>query len=225
MRTRSSLAAVVAVAALSFAGAAPSFAATTHPDAGSSVLTFGSAGGTAVGSGDVLAASLASGTKANFFSSSTGTSGVTCSASSFGATVGSNPAAPGTATESLTSQAFSSCTSNVTGVTGVQSITVNNLPFSTSVSDSSGDPVTVTSGSGSIQTTVVLNTLLGATTCVYTAPSLSGSASNTGNTISFANQHFTKSSGSSLCFSDAFFTATYGPVTDSTHGGAAVFVN
>jgi hypothetical protein len=225
MRTRSSLAVLAVLAALPLAAAAPALAAPVHPDAASGVLTYGSAGGSAAGAGDGLSASLASGTNATFFSSSTGSTGVTCASSSFTAKVVTNPAAPGTATESLTGQTFGSCSSNVVGVTGVQSITVNALPYNTSVSDASGDPVTVAPVSGPIQTTVVLNTLLGATTCVYTAPSLGGNASNTGNTLAFAKQHFTKSSGSSLCFSDAYFSATYGPVTDTSQGNAPVFVN
>ena len=36
------------------------------------------------------------------------------------------------------------------------------------------------------------------------------------------NQQFTKISGSSLCFSTAYFSAKYAPVTD---GGASVYVN
>ena len=219
MRTRLALTTGAIAAALALAGALPASAAGT-------VLTTGSAGGTAVAVGDVLTAPLASGTNATFYSSTTGTSGVSCAASQFSATVQSNPAASGTATESLTAQSFSSCTSNVIGVTGVKSITVNGLPYNTSVSDSSGDPVTITPSSGSIQTTVVLNSLLGTITCVYTGPSLSGSADNTNNSISFSNQHFTKSSGPGTCFTDAYFSAQYGPVSDTSQSGSPlVFVN
>ncbi|MBY8883618.1 Tat pathway signal sequence domain protein [Streptomyces sp. PTM05] len=226
MRTSTCLAATVAALSLALAGAAPSLAATAHPAAASSVLTYGSAGGSAVAVGDSLVAPLKSGTKATFYSSTSGTSGVSCSASQFTASVSTNPAAPGTATESLTGQTFTSCTSNVVGVTGVKSITVNGLPFNTSVSDASGDPVTVAPASGSVQTTVVLNTLLGTTTCVYSGGSLTGAANNTAQTIAFANQHFTKSSGSSLCFSNAYFSATYGPVADTSQSGSpSVYVN
>ncbi|PWI42983.1 Tat pathway signal sequence domain protein [Streptomyces sp. ICBB 8177] len=226
MRTSTCLAATVAALSLALAGAAPSLAATARPAAASSVLTYGSAGGSAVAVGDSLVAPLESGTKATFYSSTSGTSGVSCSSSQFTATVSTNPAAPGTATESLTGQTFGSCTSNVVGVTGVKSITVNGLPFNTSVSDASGDPVTVSPASGSIQTTVVLNTLLGTTTCVYSGGALTGAASNSAQTISFANQHFTKTSGSSLCFSSAYFSATYGPVSDTSQsGGPSVYVN
>jgi hypothetical protein len=217
MRTRTLVTLVGAVAALSVPAAVPASAADT------AVLTTGSAGGTAVAVGDVLSAPLASGTNATLYSSATGTSGVVCSSSTFTASVTDNPAAPGTATESVSGQSFdsSSCTSNVVGVTGVSSITVDNLPYTTTVT--SDGALTVTPASGStIQTTVKLRTLLGSITCVYQAPSLTGTASNDDSSIAFTDQEFTKVSGSSLCFSSGFFSAEYGPVTDN---GATVYVN
>ncbi|MFF4500803.1 Tat pathway signal sequence domain protein [Streptomyces sp. NPDC001401] len=217
MRTRTLITLVGAVAALSIPAAVPASAADTP------VLTTGSAGGTAVAVGDVLSAPLAGGTSATLYSSATGTSGVKCTSSTFTATVTDNPTAPGTATESVSGQTFdsSSCTSNVIGVTGVTSITVDNLPYTTSVA--SDGTITVTPASGStIQTTVKLKTLLGSITCVYQAPSLTGTADNTDNSINFTSQQFTKTSGSSLCFSSGYFTAKYAPVTDN---GAAVYVN
>ncbi|WP_330281949.1 Tat pathway signal sequence domain protein [Streptomyces sp. NBC_00588] len=217
MRTRTLVTLVGAVAALSIPAAVPASAADT------AVLTTGSAGGTAVAVGDVLTAPLASGTNATLYSSATGTSGVVCSSSTFTASVTDNPAAPGTATESVSGQSFdsSSCTSNVVGVTGVSSITVDNLPYTTTVT--SDGALTVTPASGStIQTTVKLRTLLGSITCVYQAPSLTGTASNDDSSIAFTDQEFTKVSGSSLCFSSGFFSAKYGPVTDN---GATVYVN
>ncbi|MET7478862.1 Tat pathway signal sequence domain protein [Streptomyces sp. NPDC005648] len=216
MRTRTLLTLVGTVAALSIP-------AIGSASADGAVLTTGSAGGTAVAVGDTLSAPLASGTNATLYSSATGTSGVSCASSTFTASVTDNPAAPGTATESVSGQTFdsSSCTSNVLGVTGVSSITVDNLPYTTSVA--SDGTITVTPASGStIQTTVKLKTLLGSITCVYQAPSLTGTASNTDNSINFTNQAFTKTSGSSLCFAAGYFTAKYAPVTDN---GAAVFVN
>ncbi|GAA3785989.1 hypothetical protein GCM10022403_021020 [Streptomyces coacervatus] len=217
MRTRTLITLVGTVAALSIPAAVPASAADTP------VLTTGSAGGTAVAVGDVLSAPLASGTSATLYSSATGTSGVKCTSSTFTATVTDNPTAPGTATESVSGQTFdsSSCTSNVIGVTGVTSITVDNLPYTTSVA--SDGTITVTPASGStIQTTVKLKTLLGSITCVYQAPSLTGTADNTDNSINFTSQQFTKTSGSSLCFSSGYFTAKYAPVTDN---GASVYVN
>ncbi|MFE2067776.1 Tat pathway signal sequence domain protein [Streptomyces sp. NPDC059467] len=214
MRTRSILTIAGTVAALSLAVAVPA-------SADGAVLTTGSAGGTAVAVGDTLTASLASGTTATLYSSATSTSGITCAASTFTASVTDNPAASGTATESVTGQTFSSCTSNVTGVTGVSSITVDNLPYTNAVA--SGGALTVTPASGStIQTTVKLTTLLGSITCVYQASSLTGTTDNSDNSVNFSKQAFTKSSGSILCPSAGYFTAKYAPVTDS---GASVFVN
>ncbi|MEU0068276.1 Tat pathway signal sequence domain protein [Streptomyces sp. NPDC006332] len=216
MRTRSLLALTGAVAALTLA-AVPASAADTP------VLTTGGLGGTPVAVGDVLTAPLASGTTATLYSSATGTSGISCTKSQFTAKVTDNPAAPGTATESLSGHSFdsSSCSANVVGVTGVTSITVNNLPYTTAVN--SDGTVTVTAPSGSaVQTTVVLRTLLGSINCVYQTPSLTGKADNADNSITFTKQQFTKTSGSSLCFANGYFTAKYAPVTDGT---APVFVN
>lgn len=211
---------LAAVALLtSLVGAAPAVASASS-SLDSTVLTHGSVGGSAVAVGDVIEANLASGTAATFYSSATGTSGVKCAASSFSATVTSNPAAPGTATESLTAQSFSSCTTNVVGTTGVRSITVNNLPYETSVS--SDGVVTI---SGSISSTVVLSTLLGTISCVYQTTSLTGTADNATNSIVFTNQVLTKVSGSLLCFNTAYFSVRYSPVLDTTQGGSPVYVN
>jgi hypothetical protein len=218
MRSLLSLTAAAAAFALPVAVAASAPAAAADV----AVLTAGGVGGTNVAEGTTITASLATGTSATLYSSSTGTSGITCSTSTFTATVGSNPTAPGTATESLTGQTFSDCTSNVVGVLGVTSITVNNLPYTTAVS--SDGTVAVTPASGSvIQTTVVLRTLLGSVSCVYQAASgLSGTADNSDNSINFANQEFSRTSGSSLCPASGFWSAKYSPVTAN---GEAVYVN
>lgn len=207
-------------------GAAPATAAPTTSLA-SAVLTYPTVAGTAVSVGDVIQASLRSGTNATFYSSSSGTTGIKCAASSFSAKVLTNPTAPGTATESLTAQSFSSCTTNVFGTTGVQSITVNNLPYTTSVT--SAGVVTISgTAAAPIQSTVVLNSLLGAITCVYrtSTNTLTGTASNGTNSITFTNQTLTKFSGPSLCFGTAYFTASYSPVKDTSKTGSpAVYVN
>jgi hypothetical protein len=217
MRTRSLL-------ALAGTATALVLATTTPASAADNVLTVGGAGGDAVAVGDQLSASLASGTAATFYSSATGTSGVSCATSTFTAEVTDNPAAPGTATETVTAQTFGNCTSNVLGVLGVTSVTVNNLPYTTTVT--SEGSVTVSPAAGSvIQTTVVLRTLLGSINCVYQGPSLNGTAGSADNSINFAGQAFTKTSGSSLCFANGYFTAKYAPVTDTTQGGQTVFVN
>ncbi|WP_338895471.1 Tat pathway signal sequence domain protein [Streptomyces sp. TG1A-60] len=217
MRTRSLLALVGTTAALMVSAVSPASAADT-------VLTTGGPAGDAVATGDVLNASLASGTAATFYSSATGTSGVSCAESGFEAVVEENPAAPGTATETVTSHTFGSCTSNVFGVLGVTGVTVNNLPYTAAVSSDGAVSITPSAGSV-IQTTVVLRTLLGSINCVYQAPSITGTASNDDNSINFVGQAFTKTSGSSLCFSSGYFTAKYAPVTNTTQGGASVHVN
>ncbi len=222
MRKYLFLACTAVMALLLALSAAPASASTVD------VLTTGKVGGTNVKTGAVLKASLKSGTTGDFYESSSGTTGVKCSKSSFKVSVTSNPAKPGTAKESLTSQSFSSCTSNVAGVNSVKSVTLQNLPYTTTVSDSTGIPVKVsgTSSSKPLKTSVVLSTILGSVTCVYTAKSISGKGSNTGNTLSFSKQKFSKSSGPSLCFSAGYFTATYGPLTDSSVSGSPkIFVN
>lgn len=222
MRRYLYLAAVAGAAAVATLAPSGAFAATGGP-----VLTTGSAAGTAVAVGDSLSASLATGTAATFYSSTTGTSGVSCSSSTFSATATANPTAPGVATETLDGQTFGGCTTNVFGTTGVRSVTLNNLPYSVSVDDST-NAVTVSAGStGAIQSTVVINTLFGTINCVYQPASgvISGVADNATNAIVFTNQQFNLTSGSGLCLSSAYFTATYSPVQDTTQGGASVFVN
>ena len=190
------------------------------------VLTVGAVGGQNAAVGDAVAASLAGGTSATFYSSATGTTGVSCTASTFSTTVTGNPSAPGVATETLDGQSFTSCTTNVVGSTGVRSVALNNLPYTVSI-DGSTNAVTVGAGStGVIQSTVVVSTILGTITCVYhpTAGTINGVADNTTNAIVFTNQQFTKVSGSILCLSTAYFSARYSPVTDTTQS-AAVYVN
>lgn len=228
MRTRTHLTIAAAFSALALAGAVvPAAAATSHPHAAATqVLTVGGLVSPPAAVGDSLSAPLASGTGATFWSTPGGTTGITCKSSTFSAKVLTNPVAPGTATETVTGQTFGNCTANVVGVTAVTSITVNNLPFTAAVSDSSGFPVTVSAGTtGPIQTTVVLATLLGPATCIYKGGPLMGNALNADNSINFSAQHFTKSSGPGTCFTDAYWSAKYAPVTDVTQGGGKVFVN
>jgi hypothetical protein len=222
MRRYLYLAVAAPTALLMALSAAPALAA-THD-----VLTTGKVGGTNVKVGAILKAGLAKGTSAGFFNTSSGTMGVKCTKSSFSAKVTANPAKPGTAKESLTTQSFSSCTSNIAGVTSVKSVKLANLPYKVTVSDASGFPVKVsgTSSSKPLKTTIVLNTVIGTVTCVYSVASISGKASNSGNTNSFSKQKFKKSSGPSTCFSSGFFTAKYGPITNSSvKGSPKVFVN
>jgi len=191
---------------------------------GRNVLTIGKAGGTAVKTGAVLKSSLAKGTSAVF---STDLFNLTCKSASFTARVTKNPRPKGTATESQTAQAFSKCSVSLTGVT-VKSITVSNLPYNVSVSDSKGDPVSVTGTKKTkpVSTTVTVSDAGSSFACSYKIAALKGTASNKGNLITFTKQVFTMTSGSSLCPSTATFTGEFGPVTDaSVLGSPAVFVN
>jgi hypothetical protein len=186
------------------------------------VLTVGSAGGTNAAVNDVVGASLASGTNATF---AVGSGSVTCTSSSFSATVTSNPAASGTANESLTAQSFGGCTTQ--GVAFVNNgskvdISAANLPYATTVSSSGS--VTV----AAVTANVVVHTggFFGNVNCGYTAANgISGTASNTDNSLTFTNQTFTKSTGSGLCNNSVTLTVKYGPITDSTQGNQAVFTN
>ncbi|MEU7778722.1 Tat pathway signal sequence domain protein [Micromonospora parva] len=217
---------LVALALLTGLVAAPPASADPSAALAGNVLTYPTTGGTAVAVNDVIQASLKTGTNATFYSSTSGTTGIKCAASSFSAKVLTNPTAPGTATESLTAQSFGTCTTNVFGTTGVQSIALNNLPYATSVTSAGVVKISGTTAAP-VQSTVVLNSLLGTITCVYrtSTNSLTGTAANATNSITFANQPFTKFSGPSLCFGTAYFSATYSPVRDSTKGNAAVYVN
>ncbi|MEU1748946.1 Tat pathway signal sequence domain protein [Micromonospora arida] len=217
---------LVALALLTGLVAAPPASADPSAALAGNVLTYPTAGGTAVAVNDVIQASLKTGTNATFYNSTSGTTGIKCAASSFSAKVLTNPTAPGTATESLTAQSFGTCTTNVFGTTGVQSIALNNLPYATSVTSAGVVKISGTTAAP-VQSTVVLNSLLGTITCVYrtSTNSLTGTAANATNSITFTNQPFTKFSGPSLCFGTAYFSATYSPVRDSTKGNAAVYVN
>ncbi|MBO1418839.1 Tat pathway signal sequence domain protein [Streptomyces sp. FH025] len=231
MRMRPHFAVSAAVAALALAAAIPASAAPAIAAPGDSavpVLTAGSAGGTAVAAGDALAAPLAANTSATFYSTATSTTGVTCATSQLSGTVLSNPAAPGTATGSLTGLTFGSCTSNVTGVTSVKSLTVGALPYGVAIGDGAGLPVTLTGGSaGPIQATAVLNSWFGTITCSFQlSGAFTGSADNTAHGLTFVNEHFVKSGGSGLCPADGYFSAAYGPVADTSQPGApAAYVN
>ena len=218
MRKSLSLAAVAAASSALLLVPATSAFAAGH------VLTIGKTGGTAVKVGAVLKAGLAKGKTATF---SLGSEKLTCKVATFAAKVTTNPAKPGTAKESLTSQTFSKCATNVTGIT-VKSIKANNLPYKVSVSDASGGPVTITGTSSSEPVKLTVKAAAGTTTvtCAYTAKTVKGNASNTGNTITFSKQKFTKASGSALCPASANFAAVFGPVKDtSVTGSPKVFVN
>jgi hypothetical protein len=195
--------------------------ALASPAATHDVLTSGKAGGANVATGATLKASLASKTTALFNAGSSGK--ISCKTSSVSDKVTKNPAKPGTADLSLTAQSFSKC--SATGnpnFTGVKSVVVDGLPYTTTISDSKGDPVSVSKS----KVTLNLDSTVGVITCVYSASSTHGSASNKTQTITFTNQAFKIVSGPKVCPSSGKFSATYGPVLDtSVKGDPHVFVN
>ena len=207
----------VIIAALLAAGTVPGAAAGT-------VLTVGSPGGDAVAVGDVLTAAVATGTTADFSTAAGGTTGIKCAQSTFTAVVVDNPEAPGVATESTTAQTFASCTANILGVTRVNSVTVSNVPFATTVESGTGTVTVSGTAAAPIQTTLALGTILGSINCVYRAVgnTITGRSSNTDTSIAFADQEFARFSGPITCPGSGFFTATYAPVLDGT---AVVYTN
>jgi len=217
---RKQLIAVAVAATGALLAVAPSLPASA---ASVPVLTVGSAGasGTPVNPTDTLTASLLSGTSSTL---STSSGNVTCTSSSFTATVTSNPASPGTADESLTAQTFGGCTAKISGVSSVKSVTALNLPYNAAVTDSN-DTLTLTPGSGALEVSVVLNTVLGSVTCDYSASSLAGTVSNSNNSVTFTNQSTSLLSGPGVCPKNGTFSAAYGPIEDTTQGNGLVFVN
>lgn len=212
------------LAAIAASAAVVALPATSAYAAGH-VLTINKVGGAAVKVGAVLKSGLAKGTSAVF---ALGPEKLTCTSAVVKATVKTNPVKPGTATESLTAASISKCT--VSGVSGVtfKNIKVKNLPYKVSVSDATGFPVKVSGQSKTKPMLVTVNVSLSGMpfSCSYKAASISGHASNTGNKIAFSKQKLTKAGGSSLCPGTANFSATFGPVRDtSVTGSPKVFVN
>lgn len=209
---------LVAAAASSLLMALP---ATASVAASHDVLTTGKVGGTNVKVGATLKASLKSGTKATFLTSKS--AGVTCRSVTFTDKVVSNPRAKGTAREKLTSQTFSKCSVHgIQDATGVRSVKLLGLPYKATISDAKGDPVKVT---GTVAK-ITLKTIFGSLTCDYKATTSTGHASNKAQTITFSSQRFTKKSGPTACPGSGHFSATFGPVKDtSVHGSPHVFIN
>ncbi|WIM94307.1 Tat pathway signal sequence domain protein [Actinoplanes oblitus] len=188
------------------------------------VLTTDSLAGPAVAVGDTIAAGIVSGTQAVFATAPGGSNGMKCNTSSFSAVVNDNPAAPGAASLGST-LAVASCTvSGVPGVTGVNSVTINNQPYATTVA--SDGTVTVTgTDAAPISATLNLKSLLGSVTCNFVANgnSITAVADNTDNSITFTDQQFNKSSGPAACVANGYFSAKYTPVLNSA--SSPVFVN
>jgi hypothetical protein len=196
------------------------------------VLTIGKVGGTAVKNGAKLSASLEKGTKVTV---SIGTASATCKSATFAATVVKNPSAKGKATLSITGETISGCPPiKVDGFAATVSLKAINLPYVGTQSTTKGNPIVI-AGSSKTKPTGFDATVdvSGVTTlsCIFTATSATGSASNKHNTVAFSKQTFTldakASSGDcSLAGTKAEFSATFGPVVDkSVKHNPKVFVS
>ena len=219
MRKYFYIGAVMATALIAVLPATAAEAAPVH------VLTTGRVGGPAVAVNAVLKAGLAPRTSVVF---NTTLGKLTCTRSTFTAKVVANPARPGTARESITAQTFSSCVISVRGVT-IKSITVLNLPYNATVSDARGNPVRISGRTRAkpLEITVVVRIGTGTPfSCSVKAASIAGTASNRGNVVAFVRQKFVKAAGGPFCPASGTFSATWGPVRDtSVRGNPAVFVN
>jgi hypothetical protein len=198
-------------------------AAATHSQAhrAAAVLTTGKTGGTAVKRGATLQAALQKGSAVTFLTPGT-KNGVTCKTASFKDKVTKNPPSPGFARELLTSQTFGKCgVHGVAGATGVKSIAVKGLPYKTTIGGKSHGIALFKA-----RTLLTLKTVIGPVTCSYGAAAVKGTASNVGQVNKFTDQTFTLLSGSSACPKKGNFSATFGPVKDtSVKNSPHVFVN
>jgi hypothetical protein len=222
------LAAAVAMAAIVPLSLSSVAQAATKVD----VLTISKVKGTNVKAKAVLSANLASKSKLTF-SSSSGVLTLSCSAATASLKVVSNPAKSGTATLSLTKSSITKCV--VTGdlAPDVSKVTVSlgKTPLKVTVSDKKGDPVTVTSPIVKVVATTTV-AAIGTLTCIYTAKSIKGSASNYSQDVTISKQKLTLEPApkSSADCADAgtggALSAKLGPVKDtSVKGGPHVFVN
>jgi hypothetical protein len=232
MRKYRYLAVAVGAATVLSVSAGAAVAASANTAASKPVLTVGKASGPAVKHGAKLFAGLEKGSKVTF---SIGTNKATCSSASFSATAVKNPAAKGKATLSITSESIAKCPPiKVLGISATVSLKAINLPYVGTVSTAKGDPVVIAGSKKSKPTgfdATVKVSGVGTLTCVFTAASATGHASNKHNTVAFSGQTFTlnakaSSSDCSLAGTKASFSATFGPVVDkSVKHSPAVFVS
>jgi hypothetical protein len=225
MRTRIIAAAVAAAALLplSLLAVTPASAATRHD-----VLTYGKLGGTNVAAKSVLTANLSS--KTAVFAAAAAT--LSCKKSTITVKVVKNPAAKGKASETLTGQTFSDCSTSGSFAADIKNpvISLTKGTYAVTVSDAKNDPVTVAKPSATVKVDVTLDKI-GEITCIYAAKSALGNASNKHNTVTFKDQLLTEqphSNADCSALPSATFSATYGPVLDQSVKGKkkpAVFVN
>jgi hypothetical protein len=231
-----SLAATAAAAAMVVSAVpAVASAATAHHKTRnattSDVLTIHKVAGTNVAATATLQAGLKTGTSLSFAIAIDGISvTISCTKASVALKGTANPAAPGTATGTVSKATVTvaDCT-----ITASQSGLINSLTSATfssgaaaSISDASGHPVVITGPEASF----TVSTIIGDVTCTYTATSITGAESNSGGSaINFNKQPFNNlvSGSNSNCPATGFtFTAHYAPLKDvSVKKSPHVFVN
>ncbi len=218
MRKSLLLAATAAASAMLVLAPTASAFAATHD-----VLTTVKVGGPNVKVKDVLRTGLKAKTVLVFASVSGTPISLKCTASTITGKVTANPAAPGTAVESLTGETVTGCKANTTLVKSV-TVTATKLPYKATIRGVKGFPVTVIGPSATLK---IVTTVIGTITCKYAAVKISGKASNAGSLISFSKQVFNRQAGSNgNCPTKGALTVTYGPVVDlSVKGHPHVFVN
>jgi hypothetical protein len=217
MRRYSYVAVAAGVALVLSLPAGAAVAGSVHK-AAKPVLTIARVGGTAVKRGATLEASLPKGGSLTF---AIGSGSASCMSSSIEARVLRNPVKAGEATLSVTSMSVSKC-----GTTGGVSLSLEpiNLPYGATIRSARGNPVTLSQASKSkpVGFTVTATKDSVTATCVFTAASLSGHASNKGNVVGFSKQALTldTSASSGACtllkLTSATVTATYGPLVDAS---------
>jgi hypothetical protein len=173
------------------------------------VLTVADVGGPALDVGDVVStAVLAPG-----LSFQAGNGGVVCAAAGLAAVVGTDPAAPGTATASVATLPAGECASTIPGC-GTVRAGFQNLPYDLGIG--SDGTVAVTGGPGApVRLLVTCGPPLGSVTCVYQpAAGWSGTIANTARSIMFAAVKFSRLAGPLTCPARLLLSGTYAQLAD-----------
>jgi hypothetical protein len=228
MRRFGYIATALTAAALVAAGTAA--AATADTAVPSPVLTINKLAGPPVRNGDILTSSLSPGTTLSLTTAPTGGVGLFCQQSVWGGAVVANPVAPGTAAINLLRPfTISACTDNAPTVTGVVSVAVNSLPNILQVVGTPAFPLMIAPSPPFVFAVTLTTTGQPQVVCTYQqATVLNGNTSLGLAPWRFTNQPFILVSGPlPVCGTSntSFFSAAYGPVTDTSQGNAAVYVN
>jgi len=211
------------LAVLALAGAA-SVLAVGPASATVPMLTLPS--GAAVPNGDTLSAPLSS--ASGVFTTPSGK--ITCTSGNFAATSVSDPPAgtAGGALSTLTTLHFdhTKCTTTIVGVTGVASVELNGTA-SVALHDGASPTLVLTN----VDEKVKLTAIIGAPVCDYgthgTVTSITGAVTVATSSVAFAAAPVALISGSAVCPTTGTFTATFGPIIDSTQpaGNQALTIN